>query len=140
MGNGSLHSTTVRVKNNKGDTLEWVSVSHRFRKSGDDESYTWRNVKPGTTTNDDLKVSYRTGLGSMSDYDWWKVIPQCNGITYHIDPYSSLEGYKSCYLKEEDKYSPVTIIIKSSYYDGINFLFFFTPFFFFWTPIFFFVK
>ncbi|ETO33147.1 hypothetical protein RFI_03961 [Reticulomyxa filosa] len=119
MGNGTSCSTTVRVKNNYGCTLDYVTVYHKFRQDGNVTSKTWDNVGKNETTSADFRVYYRVGFGAMTDYDWWAV-KFCIGETeYAIDPYFEPSGFKGCYLKEEDERGPVTIIIKSNSTDGI---------------------
>ncbi|ETO21844.1 hypothetical protein RFI_15359 [Reticulomyxa filosa] len=125
MGNGTSCSTTVRVKNQFGEDLKEVTVKHRFRADGAIQQYTWCNVRDGATTNASLRVDYAVGFGAMSDYDWWRVVfVDKYDATYYIDPYYCSNGYKCCFLTEEDQRGPVTIKINSNYYDGQIFYFF----------------
>ncbi|ETO20676.1 hypothetical protein RFI_16542 [Reticulomyxa filosa] len=113
---GTSCSTTVRVKNEFGHTLDYVTVSHKFRRDGYVESRTWNNVENNELTQANFRVNYKVGLGALTDYDWWKVDFL---VMDWIDPYFERNGFKECYLEKDDQYGPVTICIKWNKYDGM---------------------
>ncbi|ETO15187.1 hypothetical protein RFI_22178 [Reticulomyxa filosa] len=116
MSNGS---TTVRVTNNYGCTLDSVTVYHKFRQDGSITDHTWYNVGKDETTSANFRVYYRVGFGALTDHDWWAVKFSIGDTEYAIDPCFESSGFKKCYLTKEDERGPVTITIKANSTDGI---------------------
>ncbi len=73
-------STTVKVENHTGKTIETLSVIHKY---SDDhkETKTWSNIQNGRATPSKLNIRYNTGFGT-SGQDWWYVAYKLKGESF----------------------------------------------------------
>ncbi|WP_087024626.1 hypothetical protein [Thaumasiovibrio subtropicus] len=73
------HHACVRVQNSKDNTRTIATVSVYHKYNHDRERQTWKGfLKPGSSTEPTLEVSYETGFGGTSK-DWWYVTWQYQG-------------------------------------------------------------
>ena len=66
------HIAQVRVSNQTGCKIDAIVVRHRF---GDDpeEVLSWGNGVEDGAASEPKAVTYKTGFGAMTSFDWWTV-------------------------------------------------------------------
>ena len=78
---GAAHAktrtTTVKVENHTGKTIETLSVIHKY-SDNHREAKTWSNIRNGRSTPSKLRIRYNTGFGT-SGQDWWYVAYKLKG-------------------------------------------------------------
>lgn len=79
------------IQNDTGKDITCVTLIHKF---GDDPAQilTWGEVKDRWMSDSNpVPVSYRTGFGNMTSYDWWSVSWRAGDVVYTSNP--SAFGY-----------------------------------------------
>lgn len=126
------HKTaTVVISNNTGKKLQSVTVYHRYSSQNKKNLYTFNGVHAGSTSNDTMKINYRTDALEKG-LSWWKVCYETsdgekqitwpgnprNGYGFHhhkngISFHTSTEGFQRHVLSSEDQNDPTVIIINN---------------------------
>lgn len=63
-------SATLQITNNFSYDAD-ITIHHRYDTSND-EYYEWTDVMPGTTTDDDMTVTFNTGWLHANGHDYWR--------------------------------------------------------------------
>lgn len=112
----------VIITNSTGKKLKHVTVYHRYSSHNNKNWHTFNSIHPGSTSDDIMKVNYRTDVLEKG-LSWWKVsyetsdgerqitwAPESrsgNGISLHL----STEGFHRHVLSSVDQNDPTEIII-----------------------------
>lgn len=91
------HTANVIVRNESSATVSDIMMTHRFG-DGHTDQLNWDETLGAHGTTSSKHVTYKTGFGAMTSFDWWIVTWKSNGSLCTSSP--SLLNYLADFLSQ----------------------------------------